>query len=291
MQEGYSDPSPPAWPRPLRSGHREGRCHPGECIGTSGHPGAIGRERPGAGGQENDLRSAPAEPSEGEGASAGQASGPCQLPGTKPSHSRVPARVSTGMLTGPRRESLAMGRALPPSPGFPAVTQAAARGHSLLTRGYDLAASCREGQRQGQRGRQPWQSSWDDLSAWGGTHGSGCLAQGQAYHHRPGKRVLRMDTPPNSKNLLDLPGKSQAAQRVCLVALTPSFWFISSSALCLRLGFPDTERGSVEGKWVGKDDEESSPEWGLPGGRERAQSCPPGGAGPRPVHLGSSFPA
>lgn len=35
-------------------------------------------------------------------------------------------------------ESLAAGRALPPSPGFPAVTQAAARGHRPLTLGYDL---------------------------------------------------------------------------------------------------------------------------------------------------------
>lgn len=68
---------------------------------------------------------------------------------------------------------------------------------------------------QGERGRQPWQSSWDDLSVWGGTRGSGFLAQGQAYH-RPGEGVLRMDTPPNSKNLPGLPGKSQAAQRVCL---------------------------------------------------------------------------
>lgn len=63
VPEGYTDPSPPARPRPLRSGHRGGRCQPGKFISTSGHPVARGRERPGAGGQEDDLRSAPAEPS------------------------------------------------------------------------------------------------------------------------------------------------------------------------------------------------------------------------------------
>lgn len=137
-QEGDTDPSPPARPRPLRSGHREGRAHPAKFISTSGHPVAIGRERPGAGGQENDLRSAPAEPSEGEGASAGQASGPCQLLGAKPSCGRGPARVSTGMLTGPQREGLATGQGATSQPGFPAVTPAAARGHRPLTLGYDL---------------------------------------------------------------------------------------------------------------------------------------------------------
>lgn len=105
---------------------------------------------------------------------------------------------------------------------------------------------------QEEKGRQLGQSSWDDLSVWGGTHGSGFLAQGQAYH-RPGEGCSGW-TPPNAKNLPDLPGRSQAAERVCLAPLFPSPPL--PRALGWVLQTQNLKRGSVEGRWVGKDREQ-----------------------------------
>lgn len=90
---------PPGWPEestvaqacqlsqgPCRSEHREQRLLPS----TSGHSVATGGGRTGAGGQERDLRSASAEPSEGEREQVqARSAGQCQPLGSKPSHGQA----------------------------------------------------------------------------------------------------------------------------------------------------------------------------------------------------------
>lgn len=104
---------------------------------------------------------------------------------------------------------------------------------------------------QGERGRQLWQSSWDDLSVWGGTRGSGFLAQGQAYH-RPGEGVLRMDTPQVPRiSLVSLASHRQLRGFAYPPTPRPA-GFVRSSALCFRLGSPDAEPEAREcGREVG----------------------------------------
>lgn len=84
----------PQWPKSASSARGPagqstggGSCCPGKFISTSGHLVAIGGGRTEAGGQERDLRSASAEPSEGEREQVqARSAGQCQPLGSKPSH-------------------------------------------------------------------------------------------------------------------------------------------------------------------------------------------------------------
>lgn len=116
----------PHWPKsassvkaPAGQSTREGSCCPGKFISTSGHPVAIGRERPAAGGQESDLRSASAEPSEGEREQVqARSAGQCQ-PWAPNQATAEQAGQSQHSDADQASESLAEARELPPSPGVP----------------------------------------------------------------------------------------------------------------------------------------------------------------------------